>query len=734
MSSVSVVVLVHHGGEGLSDTMDCLLSQTMADELQVVLVDDGSAEVATKRLVRAHRTVARVTGAGASGLNAGLALASGDYVAFLDCGDLVDVTAYEVLADLAEREDADVAYCGELVTEPTGTLSRDNARRPHVSSPVWRDPMLLRSCSQDLWNKIFSRGLIEGYELRFDESLGGCEDLEFTLRALACARSVAHDRRILAVHEMNPNCTCELDRPDRRAALARALGSAIALYRERGLFLHVEDELLHLVLEGLYGIVEDGSAGRLRGAEARLAVGACLDLLDRDFPWWRKYDSFFKQTGRPRALSTSRPLLMAASSLPAAARRRLGRGKARRPEDEHTSKPGAVYAEKVVSADVEDGLVVIDPRCGTALVPTMARMLEAVAGEGAPKGLRLCVGAHGRGDVKALKTAVAHAGIDVSAVKFCLRHSSTYAEKLACAQLVISDEALPPYYVPREGQVHVELRGFASERGAVDEDSDEVSLAENTRSLSCADVVVVPAAAVDVTRTNFSAHEVTEWDGSSSSAHWLVTSWLADGTLSAHPAAEERDLLVCCCGLSRPRIARGLVSLLGNVGEHTDVSLAYHEDATTNLTLLEGVDERVQLAPVTRAFTSLDARGQRLLARVKAHPETSAGHEEELMRMAALEAARAWPRASFRWCIAYGLDSLESLLAASSVARVGVLVLVDELDVRVAAEVPAWVLERFEFLVVPEDVDVCGLPDARVVRCDVSSLGDLVRIADSVAG
>jgi glycosyltransferase involved in cell wall biosynthesis len=112
---VSCIVPVHNGAAFIGEAIESILAQTGPD-LDVIVVDDGStdnsAEIAEGFAgVRVHR---RPQGGVASARNDGLALARGDYIAFLDADDLWlpgKLAAQMTLLEASPRAD----YCLTLV-------------------------------------------------------------------------------------------------------------------------------------------------------------------------------------------------------------------------------------------------------------------------------------------------------------------------------------------------------------------------------------------------------------------------------------------------------------------------------------------------------------------------------------------------------------------------------------------------------------------------------------------
>ena len=112
---VSIIVPVYNVEKYLDRCMQSLLGQTLK-ELEIILVDDGSPdnspalcdnyESASDNL---HWPIIKVIHKINEGLgfarNSGLEIATGEYIAFLDSDDFVDVNMYEQLYLKAKAKD-----------------------------------------------------------------------------------------------------------------------------------------------------------------------------------------------------------------------------------------------------------------------------------------------------------------------------------------------------------------------------------------------------------------------------------------------------------------------------------------------------------------------------------------------------------------------------------------------------------------------------------------------------
>lgn len=115
-SLVSVIVPVHNGARYLDEALTSILDQTYAP-IEIIVVDDGSedesAGIAARHGERVRLVRRAVAGGAAAARNAGVGVARGVYLAFLDHDDLwlPEKTALQVRA-LEESPELDMVYGG----------------------------------------------------------------------------------------------------------------------------------------------------------------------------------------------------------------------------------------------------------------------------------------------------------------------------------------------------------------------------------------------------------------------------------------------------------------------------------------------------------------------------------------------------------------------------------------------------------------------------------------------
>ena len=114
---VSVIIPVYNVEKYLSRCLDSIINQTYRD-LQIICINDGSTDNSIQILKKYAAIDNRIVivnqeNKGLSeARNAGLDIANGEYVSFIDSDDWIDLDYYEVLVDLIEKNDADIVMAG----------------------------------------------------------------------------------------------------------------------------------------------------------------------------------------------------------------------------------------------------------------------------------------------------------------------------------------------------------------------------------------------------------------------------------------------------------------------------------------------------------------------------------------------------------------------------------------------------------------------------------------------
>jgi len=219
---ISVIVPVYKVEQYLRRCVDSILAQTYTN-IEVILIDDGSPdgcpaicdEYAEKdsRVVVIHQKNAGVSAA----RNAGLDVAKGEYIGFVDSDDWIEPDMYEVLLELATKNNVDISAVGFCINDDFC----DNKSTAEVEIISQRDAIIAflnGKIYPAIWHKLFEARIIKNIRFVNDFTIG--EDLIFTLEAIdnsngfACSSTQYYhyfQRQDSAIHSINKKCLSVFD-------------------------------------------------------------------------------------------------------------------------------------------------------------------------------------------------------------------------------------------------------------------------------------------------------------------------------------------------------------------------------------------------------------------------------------------------------------------------------------------------------------------------------------------
>ena len=207
---VSIVVPVYRVECYLERCTQSLVNQTLK-EIEIILVDDGSPDKCpqmcdeyAKKDYRVKVVHKQNAGLGMA-CNSGIEVAIGDYIAFCDSDDYVDVKMYETMYKAALEHHADVVFTGiqtvdenEVVrpmSKPVqkAVLSQRKQIEAYLLDMVASKPSATNDRDIQMSAKVvlYKREMIEKYHLRFEsERVFISEDLIWHIDVLAHASCV----------------------------------------------------------------------------------------------------------------------------------------------------------------------------------------------------------------------------------------------------------------------------------------------------------------------------------------------------------------------------------------------------------------------------------------------------------------------------------------------------------------------------------------------------------------
>lgn len=181
---ITVIIPVYKVEEYLDKCVQSVVKQTYKN-LEIILVDDGSPDNCPKMCDDWAKKDARIkvihkeNGGLSSARNAGLDIATGEYITFLDSDDYIDLEMIETLYTQVRRFSADVAMCRFKFVYPNGEEKNiyieDDEVTVHNQLDLVnlllenRDTSLVLSCAKLYKKSIFDKLRFEMGKLHEDE-------------------------------------------------------------------------------------------------------------------------------------------------------------------------------------------------------------------------------------------------------------------------------------------------------------------------------------------------------------------------------------------------------------------------------------------------------------------------------------------------------------------------------------------------------------------------------------
>ena len=204
---VSVIIPVYNVREYLDDCIRSILKQTYGN-LEIILVDDGSTDdsgVLCDKYAKNDariRVIHKLNGGLSDARNAGLDVATGEWVQFVDSDDWLEPDCVETLLDLCQRFSVEMSICGIRIVRG----SKAEEKQFFLSGDTVYDARFAldvrNGCWNTAWNRLCKRTLYDG--IRFPKGMIN-EDEGTTYKLLYQCKKFAGTGRCLYDYRIRPN-------------------------------------------------------------------------------------------------------------------------------------------------------------------------------------------------------------------------------------------------------------------------------------------------------------------------------------------------------------------------------------------------------------------------------------------------------------------------------------------------------------------------------------------------
>lgn len=214
---ISVIVPIYNMERFLNRCLDSIINQTYRN-LEIILINDGSTDTSGDicdiyawkdiRIKVIHQPNAGVS----SARNAGIGIAKGDYISFIDPDDWIENNMYEILVKHIQEDSVDII---RFNAERKGDIINTLPFKNKYSGKEFESEIQLAFIGAIkfggmfilgvLWLHIFRREVVEKNNIRFNNKLHRCEDRLFTLSVILNSENILFIDDILYHYEVNDN-------------------------------------------------------------------------------------------------------------------------------------------------------------------------------------------------------------------------------------------------------------------------------------------------------------------------------------------------------------------------------------------------------------------------------------------------------------------------------------------------------------------------------------------------
>lgn len=257
MDLITVIVPVYNVEKYFKQCLNSIINQTYKN-LEIILVDDGSPDNCVKicdeyaKKDNRIKVIHKENGGLSSARNAGLDIATGEYISFIDSDDYVAENFIEILYKLCVENNCDISECDFLKFENDVVTQKKTAKIQCYTSNEIQHKIYSEEYVKTIvvWNKLYKRYLYEN--MRFP--LGKINEDEFiTYKVLYnCKSNIAVTNEQLYYYRYNAQSIMGRKFNEKRLDVLEAFEERKEFYKERN-----ELELYNETIEKYQNILKN---------------------------------------------------------------------------------------------------------------------------------------------------------------------------------------------------------------------------------------------------------------------------------------------------------------------------------------------------------------------------------------------------------------------------------------------------------------------------------------------
>lgn len=285
MPKVSVIVPFYNVEGYIEKCLETLVNQTLKD-IEIILVNDGSKDRSidiVKKFLKQYPEkivyLEKENGGLSDARNFAIPYAKGEYIAFLDSDDYVELDTYEKMYNKAKEDDSDLVECDFIWEYPD--------RKKIDTGKIYNNKKEMLTYARVVaWNKLIKRSLIEEHKMEFPKGLR-YEDVEFFYKMVPYYNKVSFVKEPL-IHYIQRSSSISNTQNERTKEIFTIMDNVIKYYKENNLYEEYKTELEYtytrlLLCSSLFRITKIEDA-KIR----KQLLNETWTRLNNEFPNWKK--------------------------------------------------------------------------------------------------------------------------------------------------------------------------------------------------------------------------------------------------------------------------------------------------------------------------------------------------------------------------------------------------------------------------------------------------------------
>lgn len=285
MIKISVIVPVYNVEKYIEKCLETLVNQTI-DGIEIIIVNDGSKDSSKKIIEKFTEKYSekivyleKENGGLSDARNYGISYAKGEYIAFLDSDDYVELDTYEKMYKLAKEENSEMVECNFYWEYP-------NKMKVDIGQKYKTKKEMLQKVRVVAWNKLIKKEVLEKSKIQFPKGYR-YEDVEFTYKLIPYLNKVSFLDKP-CIHYVQRTSSISNSQNERTKEIFNVLSNVIEFYKEKEIYEEYKEELeyvyvRYLLCSSLLRIVKIKD----KNIRKRL-VNLTWENLNKNFPKWKK--------------------------------------------------------------------------------------------------------------------------------------------------------------------------------------------------------------------------------------------------------------------------------------------------------------------------------------------------------------------------------------------------------------------------------------------------------------